>query len=211
MNISTKGIRLLVILASALAFSTQGAHAQRVLEGQSVVNVQFSPAAQAGVTAGWSICDQLGQTSLTVSYLTDDVGKFLSAEEMAQVKDGGRRAYDIFASGGYFFRIVSTRSRSVMLYGGGTLDLGYRGYDFELWNQKETIDDEGYLILDRTEDRPYLSGHFIYGFSPEIGVQAFPARKVAVSLFARPRMRFNRKGGEPWFVPAFGVGLHFYI
>ena len=200
-----------VLSAAILVLHSSDVFAQRVLDGQSVVNVQGSLASQTGLSIGWSKCDYLGQFVISANYLTDNAEKYLTEEEIMQAGDKSLRPYDLFASGGYMFRIVSTRSRSVMLYGGITLDLGYRGYDFKLYEQKENVDDDGFRTMETVSEDPYLKGHFIYGFSPEIGVQFFPLKKTAVSLFVKPRIRFNRMGNEPWFVPSAGLGVHFYI
>lgn len=112
------------------------------------------------------------------------------------------RNYDIYASWGYLWNLCHNRSRSVNLWAGVTVDAGARVRN---------------CLADFNQE--YLpSGGFLYGFSPELNFEFFPASNFSMSVFARPHCQwvtrskdFSEDGKEDFFYPIFGIQFNFYM
>ena len=106
----------------------------------------------------------------------------------------------VFADGGYMFHIVSTRSRSVNLYGGAGGFLG-----------AELVDPWG-RIPESSKISPSGKAYgtsFLYGFYPEVTVEFFPFDSVAFFLDARMPVNFVSIGGHLFYHISAGVRINF--
>ena len=146
------------------------ASAQRTMEGQLFVSAEGHISALnlanagGGLNMGQYLLNGLWSCSINSSFNTIGIG---SGHKLDYV--------DFYAQGGYMYRIISNRSRSLNFYGGGGAFIGYEVYD----PMKRV---PSHLATNLPE-----GGTFIYGIEPRIEFEAFIARKVAFTLgFSTP-------------------------
>ena len=178
-----------------LAASASDCLAQRHVAGQHVISAEGYAWERYGGFLSWGRCSHIGQTLFGVTFLT---GPQEPTRALA-TKDEPEVSYELFnkdwyASGGYLFRVVSNRSRSVNLLLGGTLDIGARVYALPIPDPR----------LPRVK--------FIYGVSPIIKFEYFPDRSFALNIQARPRLQlYGHSVFDQVFYPEIGIGCSFYI
>lgn len=208
--------------------SAPEATAQRQTAGRSSVDISARTGiSQVGGSAGWT---RWGYGSALVM----TVGAYSGAGDFsyhAYAREGNRIVEkpgvslpfrmdhaDILAGIGGLHRLLSSRSRSVILSAGGTFDLGVRTYgvfrDIPAYpSAPEGSEDwaipEG---MDETPSSLTAGGTtFVYGLSPWVQFEVFPFRGVSLCLRGIPRMQFGNAYGEGWFIPDVSAGLNFYL
>lgn len=179
--------------------------AQRQTPGRPSIDATFTfdPIGK-GVYGGsvmWSNYQYLGHTSLgleamshpyyyTLPEVVLEDGTVVAEEERLTL-----RCVDVTAGGGYFIRIVGTRSRSVILSAGINGFIGVRHCSgLSEYTKKKT----GLLM--------YLV--------PELQLEVFPFSNVSLFVSVRPRMEVLNvviAGAYPWFNLNFGAGLKVYL
>ena len=161
---------------SAILFISQPcqAMAQRTMSGQSLLTAEVAALSLAhpgdlGVNLDY------GQYLLSGYWFSS-----LYAEDcsIATTSNHSIRFIDTYAAGGYLHRIVSTRSRLVSLYGGGSAFLGY-----------EFIDPAKECPTSITTSLP--SGCFLYGIIPEVEIEIFFLRRIALTMGAESPIYFT--------------------
>lgn len=177
------------------AISANDCTAQRHVPGQNIINIDGYGWEQYGGSLSWGKCAFKGQSIFGLNFLT---GPFEPCRS-AVVEDGEERSYNVishdwFASGGYLFTVAKSRNRSVNLMMGGTIDVGFREH----------------VISSSSIGIPKLK--FIYGCSPIIKFEYFPAKTFALNLHYRPRFQlYGHAIYETWFYSQFGLGCSVYI
>lgn len=184
------------------------ADAQRHIIGQHVVSVDGMFYHQFGGGISWGRCDRLGRTVYGANFYSGPPEPYTVTVERKVETDQGVKeydedvtydvvSYDIYASGGYVFRVLSSRSRSLSLWVGGTIDTGARVHGSDLHG-------EG------SDQIPTVK--HIFGVTPRVELEYFPHRSFALTLHVRPRLQFySHNVSEKFFYPEFGVGCSFYI
>lgn len=190
--------RVFIVAMSALilfCLSGSESHAQRHISGQHVVSVDAFAWKQYGGGISWGMYGLYGRSLFGVSFLTGPSEPYtVPATKTAEEATYDVLSRDWFASGGYLFRIVGNRSRSLNLLLGGTVDLGARVH----------VVPEGSAGVPKAK--------FIYGVSPVIQMEYFPDTNIALNLHFRPRFQlYGHKVFERVFYPEFGIGCSFYI
>lgn len=102
----------------------------------------------------------------------------------------------VFADGGYMFRIVSTRSHSLNIYGGAGGFLG-----------AELVDPQGKIAPSGkiSPSGKVYGTSFLYGFYPQLTAEVFPLESVAFFVDARMPVNFVSIGGHIFFHLSAGV------
>lgn len=161
---------------SAILFISQPCHAmaQRTMSGQSLLTAET--AALSLVHPGDISFDiDYGQYLLTgywyASLYTDD-------SRIATTTKHSLRYTDVYVGGGYLHRTFSNRSRSFSLYCGGSAFLGY-----------EFIDPAKECPTSISISLP--SGCFLYGIIPEVEMEIFIQRRIALSMGAESPIYFT--------------------
>lgn len=180
---------------------SKDALAQRLIPGQMSVYAEGSAWLAPGGGIGTCFMKRNFKWDFSAQYRT--LNHHISLPETKEYYSGeyDLRAQDIFARLMYKRLLVHDRSYSWNLWLGVSFDAGAR--------LRKPIGD----YLDDDVARISKS-HFIYGFSPELSVEFFPANSFSLSLFARPRMTFvgaknEAQFGERWFYPEFGMQFNF--
>ena len=194
--LSVKAARVLIVFAGLMLLSFS-AFAQRQTPGRPSVEgwAGFGPVAgrflPAGGTLTWNKHDYVGRMSfgLDVDRVGMDVTTELTGEDGVTVTGTAScGAWQVQALGGYMARLFATRSRSVILSGGGYLCTGVK--------YVPDIERAGYIL----------------GLVPELQGEVFLG--YSVSLFASFRPKFivvDTIKGRPWFQSRVGVGVKFYL
>lgn len=97
--------------------------------------------------------------------------------------------------GGWMQRLVSTYSRSLSLYAGGCAFVGYHHFGV-------------FHPLPPEHTAGYPRGEFIYGLTPELELEWFPAPRFALTLGVRSPITFGSSLGtaDMWHVcPSLGL------
>ncbi len=179
-----------------LAASATDCIAQRHVAGQHVISAEGYAWERYGGFLSWGRCSHIGQTLFGATFLTGmpEPTKVLKDKEHPEDMMYDVYSKDWYASGGYLFRVVSNRSRSVNLLLGGTVDFGARVYALPLPEER----------IPRVK--------FIYGVSPIIKFEYFPDKSFALNIQARPRLQlYGHKVFDKVFYPEIGIGCSFYI
>ena len=168
-------VRSVLIACFVLFASSQAASAQRTMKGQLHVGAQASLSADPRLPAG-------GELSFG-SYLLDSyiAGWINVTPDFISLATGHQLGYiPINVGADYMYRAAATRARSVNLYVGGGVFLGWEIYD-PLRRLPSYID-------------PGLGkGTFIYGVAPSVASEFFIARTVALTLEARMPVSISSK------------------
>lgn len=186
------------------------ASAQRHVAGQHALSFEGMAYRQYGVGASWGRCGHYGRSVFGLGYLAGPAEPYTVIVKREIMNEEGRtekfddyitydlKMQDILASGGYMFRVAGSRSRTVSLWLGGTVDFGVRIY------RKEGLSGDG---LDQIPP-----AKFIYGISPRMEVEYFPYRAVSFSFHVRPRIQlYGHKKFDNVFYPEVGLGCTFYL
>lgn len=105
----------------------------------------------------------------------------------------------VFADGGYMFRIVSTRSHGLNIYGGAGGFLGV-----ELVDPQGKIAPSGKI----SPSGKVYGTSFLYGFYPQLTAEVFPFESVAFFVDARMPVNFVSIGGHIFFYLSVGVRIN---
>jgi hypothetical protein len=146
------------------------ASAQRTMDRQLFVSAEGHVSALNLTNAGGGL--SMGQYLLNGQWYCSISSSF----NTIGISSGSKLGYiDIYALGGYMYRIISNRSRSLNFYGGGGAFIGY-----ELYDPMKRV--PSHLATNLPE-----GGTFLYGIDPRIEFEVFIIRKVAVTLgFSSP-------------------------
>lgn len=161
----------------------------------------------AGGGALWCNYDYLGRTTLGLDVFSEGH----SFTEEAVVSNGELVApeilhefvaTDVCADVGYLFRLLSPRSRAVILSAGGHMLVGAK-YAPEMSG----------FYKDGGSEKRYSQVGFFLGLVPEMQLEVFPFRNVSVYVSARPRVRlFSGLGGsDGWLALSGAAGFKVYL
>ena len=168
-------IRSVLIACIVLFASSQAASAQRTMKGQLHVGAQASLSADPRLPAG-------GELSFG-SYLLDSyiAGWINVTPDFISLATGHQLGYiPINVGADYMYRVAATRARSVNLYVGGGVFLGWELYD-------------PFRRLPSYIDTGFGNGAFIYGVSASIASEFFITRTVALTLESRMPVSISSK------------------
>lgn len=168
-------IRSVLIACFVLFTSSQVVSAQRTMKGQLHIGAHASISADPRVSAG-------GELSFG-SYLLDSyiTGWINVTPDYITLPTSHQLGYiPINVGADYMYRVAATRSRSINLYVGGGIFLGWELYD-------------PFKRLPSYIDTGFGNGTFIYGVAPAVASEFFIARTVALSLEARMPVSISSK------------------
>ena len=168
-------VRSILIACFVLFASSQAASAQRTMKGQLHVGAQASLSADQRLPAG-------GELSFG-SYLLDSyiAGWINVTPDFISLATGHQLGYiPINVGADYMYRVADTRARSVNLYVGGGVFLGWELYD-------------PFRRLPSYIDTGFGNGAFIYGVSASIASEFFITRTVALTLESRMPVSISSK------------------
>ena len=168
-------IRPVLIACIALFASSQAASAQRTMKGQLHIGAQASLSADPRVSIG-------GELSFG-SYLLDShiSGWINVTPDYISLPTGHQLGYiPINVGADYMYRVAATRARSVNLYVGGGVFLGWELYD-------------PFKRVPSYIDTGFGKGNFIYGVAPALESEFFITRTVALTLGARMPVSISSK------------------
>lgn len=165
----------------------------------------------SGASVSWNVHDYSGY----FSYCGDVcIHPYLFTEPEVYDKNGNLlapaidisfRSVDALLGGGYTVRLLSTRSRSLILSAGASAFTGIR-YCKELSSYVKEYNDKGNPVY-------YGSVGFLVVVIPELKAEVFPFSNV--SLFASFRPRFEvvngLVGSYEWFSACLGAGAKYYF
>lgn len=168
-------VRSVLIACFVLFASSQAASAQRTMKGQLHVGAQASLSADPRLPAG-------GELSFG-SYLLDShiSGWINVTPDYISLPTGHQLGYiPINVGADYMYRVAATRARSVNLYVGGGVFLGWELYD-------------PFKRVPSYIDTGFGKGNFIYGVAPALESEFFITRTVALTLGARMPVSISSK------------------
>lgn len=201
--------RIFIVIASLFAVC-YSANAQRLISGQGAVyaDCTLSPKGKAatyafGADLSYMRVYQKGKVQLGASYQNDwqmreyqGYGVSNTDEKFSAKVENT----DICFEGGYYFRLISDRSRMFNLWGGITGLMGARVYGHA----------DG--VRDRAKEGTVNDACFMYGFVPKIALEFFPAGNFSLSLSLNPRFQFYaEKGNAKFFYPQVALGVAYYF
>ena len=168
-------VRSVLIACFVLFASSQAASAQRTMKGQLHIGAQASLSADPRIPIG-------GEFSLG-SYLLDShiSGWINITPDYISLPTGHQLGYiPINVGADYMYRVAATRARSVNLYVGGGVFLGWELYD-------------PFKRVPSYIDTGFGKGNFIYGVAPALESEFFITRTVALTLVARMPVSISSK------------------
>ena len=168
-------IRSILIASIVLFSSSQIASAQRTMKGQYHLAAEAAFAADPRVPAGAEI--SFG------AYLLDSyvIGWINVTPDYVTLPTSHQLEYiPINVGADYMYRVAATRARSVNLYVGGGVFLGWELYD-------------PFRRLPSYIDTGFGNGAFIYGVSASIASEFFITRTVALTLESRMPVSISSK------------------
>ena len=168
-------IRSVLITCIVLFASSQAASAQRTMKGQLHIGAQASLSADPRVPIG-------GELSFG-SYLLDShiSGWINVTPDYISLPTGHQLGYiPINVGADYMYRVAATRARSVNLYVGGGVFLGWELYD-------------PFKRVPSYIDTGFGKGNIIYGVAPALESEFFITRTVALTLGARMPVSISSK------------------
>lgn len=198
------------VLTLAVILCCLPAHAQRQTMGR--------PSLNAYVTLGWPGVDKfgvrgggftwcnfgfIGCTALGADFSIFPVDYNFHTDaiydkegmEIAPATDEAYRysALDITAAQGYYFRVIGTRNRALIVNLGATLNEGVR------------------LVPDAKIIEQPVTG-FVMSADPELQIEFFPFHNVSFFVSAKAKMTFvNTLKVGNWFRYGFGFGTKVYL
>lgn len=168
-------IRPVLIVCFILFASSQVVSAQRTMKGQLHIGAQASLSADPRVPAGGEL--SFGSYLLN-SYIT---GWINVTPDYISLPTGHQLGYiPISVGADYMYRVAATRARSVNLYVGGGVFLGWELYD-------------SFRRVPSYIDTGVGDGNFIYGVAPALESEFFITRTVALTLGARMPVSISSK------------------
>jgi hypothetical protein len=168
-------IRSVLIACIVLFSSSQAVSAQRTMKGQLHIGANASISADPRIPVG-------GEFSCG-SYLLDSyiAGWINVTPDFITLPTGHQLGYvPINVGADYMYRVAATRARSVNLYVGGGVFLGWELYD-------------PFRKLPSYIDTGFGNGAFIYGVSASIASEFFITRTVALTLESRMPVSISSK------------------
>ena len=168
-------IRSTLIACIVLLSSSQIVSAQRTMKGQYHLAAEAAFAADPKVPSGAEI--SFG------AYLLDSyvIGWINVTPDFVTLPTNHQLGYiPINVGADYMYRVVATRARSVNLYVGGGVFLGWELYD-------------PFKKVPPYIDTGFGKGTFIYGVAPAIDSEFFITRTVALTLGARMPVSISSK------------------
>ena len=168
-------IRSILIASIVLFSSSQFASAQRTMKGQYHLAAEAAFAADPRVPTGAEI-------SFGV-YLLDSyvIGWINVTPDFVTLPTNHQLGYiPINVGADYMYRVAATRARSVNLYVGGGVFLGWELYD-------------PFRKVPSYIDTGFGKGNFIYGVAPALESEFFIARRLALTLGARMPVSISSK------------------
>lgn len=175
----------------SLLLVTTKANGQRTMRSQNLISAEFrtpfTGATDLGGELSWG--QYLLNSYWQVSLNGCTHGKLLSTSDRLEYLQA-------LVSGQYMYRLVGTRSRSVSLYGGGGVFLGYEFYD--PWGKIPTNLDIG-----------IGSGTFLYGVLAKVELEIFLTKRLAVILSGQTPINFSSPLG--WIRWQVGAGVRVNI
>ena len=168
-------IRSILIACIVLLSSSQIVSAQRTMKGQYHLAAEAAFAADPRVPAGAEI--SFG------AYLLDSyvIGWINVTPDYVTLPTSHQLEYiPINVGADYMYRVAATRARSVNLYVGGGVFLGWELYD-------------PFRRLPSYIDTGFGNGAFIYGVSASIASEFFITRTVALTLESRMPVSISSK------------------
>ena len=168
-------IRSVLIACIVLISSSQAVSAQRTMKGQLHIGANASISADPRIPVG-------GEFSCG-SYLLDSyiAGWINVTPDFITLPTGHQLGYvPINVGADYMYRVAATRARSVNLYVGGGVFLGWELYD-------------PFRRLPSYIDTGFGNGAFIYGVSASIASEFFITRTVALTLESRMPVSISSK------------------
>ena len=167
--------RSVLIACIVLFASSPAASAQRTMKGQLHIGAQASLSADPRIPIG-------GELSFG-SYLLDShiSGWINVTPDYISLPTGHQLGYiPINVGADYMYRVAATRARSVNLYVGGGVFLGWELYD-------------PFKRVPSYIDTGFGKGNFIYGVGPALESEFFITRTVALTLGARMPVSISSK------------------
>lgn len=168
-------IRSVLIACFVLFSSSQVVSAQRTMKGQFHIDAKASLSADPRMPIG-------GELSFG-SYLLDSYisGWINVTPDYITLPTSHQFGYiPINVGGDYMYRVVATRARSVNLYVGGGVFLGWEFYD-------------PFKKVPPYIDTGFGKGNFVYGVAPALESEFFITRTVALTLGARMPVSISSK------------------
>ena len=167
--------RSVLIACIVLFASSQAVSAQRTMKGQLHIGAQASLSADPRIPIG-------GELSFG-SYLLDShiSGWINVTPDYISLPTGHQLGYiPINVGADYMYRVAATRARSVNLYVGGGVFLGWELYD-------------PFKRVPSYIDTGFGKGNIIYGVAPALESEFFITRTVALTLGARMPVSISSK------------------
>ena len=169
-------IRCILIASIVLFSSSQIVSAQRTMKGQ------YHLAAEAAFAADPRIAAEGAEISFG-AYLLDSyvIGWINVTPDFVTLPTDHQLGYiPINVGADYMYRVAATRARSVNLYVGGGVYLGWELYD-------------PFRKVPSYIDTGFGSGTFIYGVAPALESEFFITRTLALTLGARMPVSISSK------------------
>ena len=168
-------IRSVLIAWIVLFASSQAASAQRTMKGQLHIGAQASISADPRIPIG-------GELSFGSYLLGSHISGWINVTpDYISLPTGHQLEYiPINVGADYMYRVAATRARSVNLYVGGGVFLGWELYD-------------PFKRVPSYIDTGFGKGNFIYGVAPALESEFFITRTVAVTLGARMPVSISSK------------------
>ena len=202
-------------------FISPSAYCQRQTSGRPSVDLHvnfgempFGGFGPVGGRACWSQYQYRGHTSIGVdvsarpwSVVLEEVTYTDPATGLEMVlapeQVDALCAYDAVAGIGYYYRLLSPRSRWIILSAGVFGGLGVR-YCNELTHYYHTENNEKVF---------YDPVGFLMKLSPELLLEVYPFDNLSLFVSAYPNVTIidTSKGDGDWFVPQFGAGVKIYL
>lgn len=168
-------IRSILIACIVLFSSSQVVSAQRTMKGQFHIDAKASLSADPRMPAGGEL--SFGSYLLN-SYITGWVNV---TPDYITLPTGHQLGYiPINIGADYMYRVAATRARSINLYVGGGVFLGWELYD-------------PFKKVPPYIDTGFGKGNFIYGVAPALETEFFITRTVALTLGARMPVSISSK------------------
>ena len=174
--INTSGQQKAIIIAFFLLFfsCTTEASAQRTMDGQLFVSAEGHLSAVNFTNAGGGV--SMGQYKLDGLWICH----IIFSNNTIGISSGRKLGFvDFYAQGGYLYRIISNRSRSICFYGGGGAFIGYEVYD------------PGKKVPSHLSINLPEGGTFLYGIDPYLELESFVKRNIAVTLGLSSPINFS--------------------
>ena len=167
--------RSVLIACIVLFASSQAVSAQRTMKGQLHIGAQASLSADPRVPIG-------GELSFGCYLLDSHISEWINVTpDYISLPTGHQLGYiPINVGADYMYRVAATRARSVNLYVGGGVFLGWELYD-------------PFKRVPSYIDTGFGKGNFIYGVGPALESEFFITRTVALTLGARMPVSISSK------------------